>query len=219
MPDVVLWDSHPLALGATPKQVIIDGILQFPHVHSSQKPASHQRAPSTPNFDRETADTLKYEGLPPLKSKPHYGIVAFTNVSRLWVDDSNGSVSNLFSRHAMTSSDADVSGVAIVSGGHLICSGVSGACEQYLAGNAHIIDLHGGAIQPGLVNYGANLGMTEIAMEPSTGDGPVSDPLTGGQPAFFGAGGYIARASDGLQFGTRDALYVRSLNSQPRRWR
>ena len=27
--DVVLWDSHPLRLGATPRQVWIDGVIQL----------------------------------------------------------------------------------------------------------------------------------------------------------------------------------------------
>ena len=97
-------------------------------------------------------------------------------------------------------------GVVIVSNGKVVCSGSSGACNQHFHAETTSIDLRGGAIQPGLVNYGAALGLTEIAMEPSTGDGAVADPLDGGQPALFGAGGYLAKAADGLMFGTRDAL-------------
>ena len=94
----MLWDSHPLALGATPKQVIIDGILQFPDAHTLPKPVAHQRPPNTPGFEKETAETLKYDGLPPLKSKPHHNVVAFTNVSSFWTPDRSGSISDLFSK-------------------------------------------------------------------------------------------------------------------------
>ncbi|KAH8116655.1 composite domain of metallo-dependent hydrolase [Phellopilus nigrolimitatus] len=59
--DLVVWDSHPLALGATPKQ----------------------KVPKTPNFDDEAADAVKYDGLPPLApEKSIAGTVVFLNVKR-----------------------------------------------------------------------------------------------------------------------------------------
>jgi hypothetical protein len=66
-PDIVAWDSHPLALGATPKQVWIDGISQIESPFSSQKPAAFQKPPATPDFDREAYEAIKYDGLPPLQ--------------------------------------------------------------------------------------------------------------------------------------------------------
>ncbi|THU86939.1 hypothetical protein K435DRAFT_867785 [Dendrothele bispora CBS 962.96] len=42
--DLVLWDSHPLSLGATSKQVFIDRIAQLEHPHvTSDKPLKSQR--------------------------------------------------------------------------------------------------------------------------------------------------------------------------------
>jgi imidazolonepropionase-like amidohydrolase len=60
--DVVLWDSHPLALGATPSQVFIDGIPQLKGL-KVEKPKSLQEVPKTPNFDKEANLTLKVESL------------------------------------------------------------------------------------------------------------------------------------------------------------
>ena len=36
---IVIWDSHPLALGATPRQVYIDGIPQLEKPQELNKPS------------------------------------------------------------------------------------------------------------------------------------------------------------------------------------
>ena len=36
---IVIWDSHPLALGATPRQVYIDGIPQLEKSQELNKPS------------------------------------------------------------------------------------------------------------------------------------------------------------------------------------
>ncbi|KAJ8496327.1 hypothetical protein ONZ45_g12505 [Pleurotus djamor] len=58
--DLVLWDSHPLALGATPIQVFIDGIPQLDNPFNVQKPASFQHSPKVPNFDDEAEAAIHY---------------------------------------------------------------------------------------------------------------------------------------------------------------
>ncbi|KAI0329713.1 hypothetical protein GY45DRAFT_1361902 [Cubamyces sp. BRFM 1775] len=201
--DLVLWDSHPLALGATPTQVFIDGIPQLPNAQVAPKPAEHQLAPSTPDFSHEAAAALKYEGLPPLAPKRKESVVVFSNVSSFWrADDSQGDLVDVFSGH-----DLDKQGVVAVERGRVLCAGSHAACASHpTLPDAVVVDLQGGAVQPGLTSYGSSLGLAEIALEPSTGDGRVVDPLEPNQPTLFGPGGYIAKAVDGLQFGTRDAL-------------
>jgi imidazolonepropionase-like amidohydrolase len=56
--DIVLWDSHPLSLGATPRQVFIDGIPQLDGT-IVEKSKVLQSAPKTPNFDKEAKLTLE----------------------------------------------------------------------------------------------------------------------------------------------------------------
>jgi urease alpha subunit len=51
--DVVVWDSHPLALGATPTKVLVDGILQLHNAHVLDKPKSFRELPRVPDFDRK----------------------------------------------------------------------------------------------------------------------------------------------------------------------
>ena len=183
--------------------MIIDGIFQLPHPHTVVKPASYQHAPSTPNWDRETAQALEHNGLPPLEPTHRTQSVVFTNVSRFW-SRTPESVVDLLAESA--EDKPQPSGIVVVQGGQVVCFGRNSSCDSYhRIPNAEIINLHGGAFQPGLVAYGTGLGLTEIPYEASTSDGYVKDPLDG-QPALFGSGGYIARAVDGLQFGTRDAL-------------
>ncbi|OCH88880.1 composite domain of metallo-dependent hydrolase [Obba rivulosa] len=202
--DVVVWDSHPLSLGSTPAQVIIDGIAQIPSAYVSAKPASHSRAPNTPNFNREATSAVKFEGLPPLgPSESLEDLVVFVSVEHLWVRDAagNGIVEAFGSRRSGSGN------TVVVQHGRVLCSDVaSDSCLSYLAlPDIRVIDLHGGSLQPGLVSFGSNLGLQEIAMEDSTVDGEAPDYFAVSTPPFVEAG-YLPRAMDGLQYATRDAL-------------
>ncbi|KAI0777456.1 carbohydrate esterase family 9 protein [Trametes elegans] len=201
---IVLWDSHPLALGATPQQVWIDGIAQLDAPHLITKPALFQKPPQTPNFDKEAEAALKYEGLPPLYPKPSTArTVIFTNVSAIYLREAHAV------NAAFTAAPGDVhSGVAVVRDGKLDCVGsASSACASSIVEqDADYVNLEGGAISPALVSAGSTLGLEEIRSESSTGDGTVIDPLSNTVPEIVGGSGALIRAADGLQFGTRDAL-------------
>ncbi|KAJ6491356.1 carbohydrate esterase family 9 protein [Mycena vitilis] len=195
--DIVVWDSHPLALGAAPKQVFIDGIAQLEKPYTSVKPTSVQRVPATPNFDKEIADAIKYEGLPPLEPETAKSdVVVFRNVGSIFLKNSvTRGVNQVF-----TSASAD--GVVVVEQGQIVCSGT---CPAALSRSDVLhFDLEGGSITPALVTYGSPLGLTHIAGESSTSDGPVFDPLSDRIPGLID--GTVIKAADGLLFATRDAL-------------
>ncbi|KAJ6572056.1 carbohydrate esterase family 9 protein [Mycena capillaripes] len=198
--DIAVWDSHPLALGAAPKQVYIDGIVQLEKPYTSVKPKSAQHVPATPNFDKEIADAIKYEGLPPLEPETvKSDVVVFRNVNSIFLKNSTTrSVSEVFS-------SADADGVVVTEKGHIVCSGTQAECPGALSrSDALHLDLAGGSISPGLVSYGSPLGLTHITLEPSTSDGPVLDPLGNQIPEIID--GTVIKAVDGLLFATRDAL-------------
>ncbi|KAI0085136.1 carbohydrate esterase family 9 protein [Irpex rosettiformis] len=199
--DLVIWDSHPLALGATPKQVFIDGIPQLKKAYVTHKPDVFQHTPDVPNYDKEAKAAVEYEGLPPLKPKAaKTGTVLFTNVRSIFIRTED-SVQESF-----TGQDTKL-GVVIVKNGKVLCSGTQLACDvASLAGDAEIVDLKGGSIAPGLTTFGTALGLVEITQELSTQDGFVFDPLTQKVPSILGGDTALVRAVDGLQFGTRDAL-------------
>lgn len=188
--DVVIWDSHPLSLAATPQQVFIDGIPQFKTAIVSSKPSTFQSPPHTPDFDKEASDAFVYEGLPPLEPRSAQHTI-FTNVSSLYV--------RLRDEISVLERPENV----IVHDGRIVCSGV---CSGHLSDDKHaeIIDLEGGSIVPGLTIYGPSLGRAEIRLEPSTTDGTVFNPLESDPPAILGHS--LIRAIDGLQFGGRNTL-------------
>ena len=201
--DLVLWDSHPLTLGATPRQVFIDGIAQFVHPRTSPESVPHSEAPKTPDFETEAKVAVEYEGLPPLQPKESTPqTVLFTNLTNLWVRKGNRVRSVL--NDLVSAPDRAEYGVVGVKAGSIVCVTAKG-CKKYKPLFDRIVDLEGGAIQPGLVTYGSSLGLQEIAMEKSTVDGRVFDPLTHTIPNIL-ENDAIIRAVDGLQHQTRNSL-------------
>ncbi|KAI9463526.1 carbohydrate esterase family 9 protein [Lactarius psammicola] len=186
LPDLVIWDSHPLALGATPTQVYIDGIAQIKLPYVVEKPNSLQ-------------------AFPPLLPKESYiGDVLFKNVKNLFLPEAVGDrIQDAFTTQGIHS------GVVMVLNGTVACFGPENACSvsELIDSRAHpvrIVDLKGGSISPTLVSYGSSLGLSEIQGEISTGDGTVFDPLV--VPVSSAAEQVLVRAVDGLQFAGRDAL-------------
>ncbi|VDB85240.1 unnamed protein product [Peniophora sp. CBMAI 1063] len=197
--DLVLWDSHPLTLGATPKQVFIDGVAQLNKPHVVEKPESFQEVPETPDFDEEASKARTHDGLPPLApNTTSAGTVVFANVKSVYLSNEEG---KLVAQEAPSSS-----GSVVVRAGKLLCA--FALCEQAMLEDkdATIVDLKGGSLAPGLTTYGPPLGLAEIVAESSTIDGIVFDPLLGSVPGILGGAEEVVRAVDGLAFGGRDAL-------------
>jgi hypothetical protein len=140
--DIVLWDSHPLALGATPRQVYIDGIAQITTPHVNPKPASFQKLPKMPDFSREADNALKYDGLPPLAlRRSDSDLVVFTNVSSVFLKQDGGI------REAFSASEAGVSGNVVVEKGEIVCMGAVSTCSVTKHdSNVQRVDLEGGTI-------------------------------------------------------------------------
>ncbi|GJJ06667.1 hypothetical protein Clacol_000862 [Clathrus columnatus] len=209
--DVVIWDSHPLALGATPKQVYIDGIAQLPiGTNVIKKPDVYNEIPRTPNFDREAADAVKYEGLPPLIPSKQVKNLIFKNVKNVWLHDHHDGVntSQFGIKHVPTPMTAALNGGTdvVIRNGEIVhvdslLDLTNGDFMDY-----DIFDLEGGSLAPSLTTFGSPLGLTDIILEDSTGDGTVLDPLTDNIPSILREDATIIRAVDGLQFGSRDAL-------------
>lgn len=192
--DVVVWDSHPLSLGATPQQVFIDGIPQFELPHVSAKPSFLQNLPNPPNFDEEAASVLNYNGLPPLTPNSVERAV-FINVD------------SIYTRSEGSLTVQERPEVVVTRRGKIVCSGARSACAPHtneVQDQVVVIDLEGGTIVPGLTTYGTPIGLTEISVEPSTNDGPVYNSLAGDPPAIIGNN--LIRAIDGLQFEGRNML-------------
>ena len=202
-PDIVVWDSHPLALGATPRQVYIDGIAQLNKPQALTKPSKFQTLPKTPNWDKEAEESVKWDGVPPLTGKngvTEGKTIKIIGVKSVWHYGTGGRVEPLFD-------DKMGKGRSVVlQDGLLVCvDDLNSTCG---GGDAdEFVDLEGGSLAPGLTSYGSPLGLVEISHEPSTNDGVVLDPLVDGNPpAILGKDTAIIRAVDGLQFQGRNTL-------------
>ncbi|KAH6910348.1 amidohydrolase [Coprinopsis sp. MPI-PUGE-AT-0042] len=199
--DVVVWDSHPLALGATPAQVFIDGVPQLYNPQVAKKPANYQRLPRLPKFDEEAEKAVQYDGLPPLEPKKATAeTIVFTNV-RQAMQRSRKGITSLFSTENGT-----VEGTVIVEKGKIVCAGAVDSCSRHLNGiEVQTVDLEGGSITPGFVSYGSRLGLQHVDAEDSTNDGTILDALQNGLPNVMGGDTAIVRAADGLVYASRDA--------------
>ncbi|KZP34593.1 carbohydrate esterase family 9 protein [Athelia psychrophila] len=197
--DVIIWDSHPMALGATPKQIWIDGIAQLISPHILDKPASFQEAPEVPVFDEEAALAVEYEGLPPLlPQRAEHDIVLFTHVKSAYV------LSDLGVQNALSHTGDDL-GYVVVINGSVACAGPQDTCASVMSSDATTIDLKGGSISPGFMSYGSPLGLEQISAEESTNDGIIMDPLVRSLPSVHSEE-TIPHALDALQYATRDSL-------------
>ncbi|KIY68393.1 hypothetical protein CYLTODRAFT_421612 [Cylindrobasidium torrendii FP15055 ss-10] len=193
--DIVVWDSHPLSLGAAPTQVYIDGIpqLEAPVIRSA-RPASSQVAPKTPVFDDEARAALGHDGLPPLDPVISTSeTVIFENVNSVFLEE-NGKVVEVF-----RAGNGGVLGQVVVKTGSVLCHGF--CANEELWSDVKRVDLEGGSLAPGLLTIGSPLGMGEIEFEASTNDGEA----LARNPALLGDEA-VLRAVDGLQFQTRSAL-------------
>ncbi|EST07165.1 Metal-dependent hydrolase, composite domain protein [Kalmanozyma brasiliensis GHG001] len=228
--DVVVWNTHPLRLGATPVEVISDGVPQLgPHapvprpslpkgkeIRERKEEVAAQPAPKSGNFSADirkvkesydqiiTFDALAF----PSAKEPTQNCTVFINVSERFHRRAN-------SPRIRSSTYASGSGTLVVAGGRVLCSGE--ACSSTTCpstSSVTTIDAHGGVVLPGLISYGSNLGLTDIVSEPEASDGFSLDPLSSSTPATqlasYLANWPVARAVDGLQFGGHDLIHARA---------
>jgi hypothetical protein len=207
--DVVLWDSHPLRLGATPSAVWVDGMVQplgteIGVVVGKGKEAPEWREPpKVPDLNQERQEALKWEGLPPLEVDRVSETVVFANVSAVLNRGAEG-IEYMFRSSAADHTGGDV----IVHNGKIICAGLSNVCNPLVPNRTRLVNMEGGILAPAFISFGSNLGLQEIAYEPSTGDGLPFDPFAEDVPEVLRDSGGIVQAADALEFQTRNALYA-----------
>lgn len=182
--DVVVWDSFPLTIGATPKQTYIDGIPQILHPHIIEKPKEAQKISPAGKYDKEAAEAVAARGDPDLRPKRKSKSVVFENVEGFYLSGFNVE---------------GVPGRVVVNDGEVTCVGKDCAIT---ADEYDTIDLQGGSFMPGLISTGSKLGLVEIAQEETTWDGIAYDPVnTEGLLE-----GVLVRGADGARFGGKDEL-------------
>ncbi|KAK5684765.1 hypothetical protein LTS10_002839 [Elasticomyces elasticus] len=147
--DIVVWDSDPLSIGATPVQVWIDGVSQFEDPVELEKPAPK---PMEPIMALDTIHDTYSE----------HSDVVFTGVRTIMLAgmEQDLSVSN------------GEASYVVIRNGTISCVG---KCAEATAmandDGIPTVHLRDGHIIPPFTAVGSTLGLTEIAGEPSTQNG------------------------------------------------
>ncbi|GAA5872453.1 hypothetical protein JCM1840_006065 [Sporobolomyces johnsonii] len=207
--DVVLWSSHPLALGATPQQVWIDGVPQLEKPHPPPPPAEDEferrngpASASLPeSYDplREQDDGFDFDREAD-KGKEWVKRVKFVNVKEALLPSRAKERGGLIS----LAEKEGIEGLfeVVVSDGRVTC--LQETCESETSTRIREVDLKGGSLLPTFVGFGPALGLTEMISEKTTTDAPVYDPLFSGELSRTQQqwGPTVAvRAVDGISFG------------------
>lgn len=152
--DVVVWDSDPLSVGATPVQVWIDGTSQWEDPVELDKPVT---APLVPDLDLNKTN----EETAQLRD------VLFTGVSSVLLSD-----------HDEVATAGATFNVA-VSAGKLTCVGTCEAeVRSAAAAGTKVVHLKNGYLTDSLTAFGSTIGLNEIDAESSTDDGDSSDAFS-----------------------------------------
>jgi imidazolonepropionase-like amidohydrolase len=195
--DIVVWDSFPLALGATPQQTYIDGIPQVIKPHVIHKPKAAQNITEPGNYDKEAAEALASRGDPDLHPKRSVRNVVFTGVTHLFISEWAKRKNNLLG-------DSEQPGTVVITDGSVSCIGASCVVDHDLvAGGYEEVHLESGTLARGLITTGSKLGLIEIAQEEETSDGDAYDPLNGDSELLDGL---LVHAVDGARFDGKDQL-------------
>jgi imidazolonepropionase-like amidohydrolase len=154
--DIVVFDSHPLSIGATPLQVYIDGRATLDHakVMQSSSKVLPGRYRSQQNRMRTIPEAnVKDETCRQVKQ----GKTVITGIS---------------TSHLRTDGKISISGnlTLVLENGRLVCFDSSEGCISHRS-DSQVIRLKNGHVLPGLTAAFTSLGLSEIASERSTGDG------------------------------------------------
>ncbi|KUI64087.1 Imidazolonepropionase [Cytospora mali] len=181
--DIVVWDSHPLSVGATPKQVFIDGVSTLDPVKVEESTASA--------VSKQGVDVHRGAGKPAMRAviaeeeraqfcsrsqRPGQGFV-ISGIRKSFLEEFP---------HLLPTADnegrVEDNLTMVIDNGEVMCIGGESACGatafqmQQRRSNKGVvsIDLKDGHLSRGLIAVTSFLGMAEISMDLTTGDGSVN---------------------------------------------
>jgi imidazolonepropionase-like amidohydrolase len=159
--DIVIWNFHPLSVGATPLQVFIDGkaTLDPQQVESSQsRVVISQSGEASPSI-RPNPSEMKELHCANIEKPGAKITIRGITMSYLEVPSAKGTDSK------------DL--IMVVDGGKITCLDTQDQCLG-ASTNSTIIALNDAHVLPGLTAVTVALGLGEIAMEDSSGDGTTT---------------------------------------------
>ncbi|EJD52256.1 hypothetical protein AURDEDRAFT_83286 [Auricularia subglabra TFB-10046 SS5] len=175
--DLVVWDAHPLAIGATPLQVFVDGIAQLESkVVKESLGETFVDAPKT----KPVAPKMRAE----VDAKAR--ALFCQNAKKADSFIING-ITKSFLKTGTQRTAFRGNLTLVVSDGAIACLDTAERCASAVRLVSHdeatlTMHMSDGYILPGLTALTASLGMAEISMEPDTGDGFANPAADGSNP-------------------------------------
>ncbi|KAI8139957.1 hypothetical protein BJV82DRAFT_645934 [Fennellomyces sp. T-0311] len=199
--DIVIWERHPLRLGARPKQVIVDGIeLDFQaswtkHVDEIGDDADFAETEIIQESSPEMRHWLPEASGETMKLEDH-GLDNPIIMDDACAPDTNSFVLRNISRLYMGPGQTYRGSVyLVVKEGQVVCAGDE--CDRdhiEWPSSSPVFEMGGAVVVPGLVSTGVSLGLGEIQAESSTLDGYAENDVKDPDLAQR-----ITRAVDGLK--------------------
>jgi imidazolonepropionase-like amidohydrolase len=160
--DIVVWDSHPLSVGATPLQVYIDGRATLdPKKVAESQPKVRMDKSSSPDAPKQRK-VLSSNAREELCGRLDGNVKKFviTGIKESFLD------------HPMIVKSGSNSDnlTMVIQDGSITC--FSGQCASATSDDT-IINLENGYVLPGLTAVSVSLGLTEIPSEERTSDGNI----------------------------------------------
>lgn len=162
--DLVVWDSHPLSVGATPLQIFVDGkaTLDKKAVDESMSKVKDKNVPQKPQSKiRPLIDDASKSTT--CTAVAQSADLMITGIIKSYLGGSNATL-EWFKGHNMTMT---------IKSGNIACFDTFEKCASS-NDNFPRIHLSNGHALPGLTAISTSLGLQEIAAEKSTTDGSVS---------------------------------------------
>ncbi|EHK48366.1 carbohydrate esterase family 9 protein [Trichoderma atroviride IMI 206040] len=182
--DIVVWDSHPLSIGATPLQVFIDGRAQLDESQVKESMDTSFTAARAEDSNVSFEPQMRYEVSDAQReqtcSQAYEAGQSFVidGIQKAFVDN--------YPELAASAAQADNEPLKlVVEDGEISCFGAAASCTEAenkfkTNGNKVLhLSLQNGHVLPGLTAVTRALGMTEIATDESTGDGQASSQKIG----------------------------------------
>ncbi|KAI9019283.1 hypothetical protein CLU79DRAFT_759500 [Phycomyces nitens] len=206
--DIVIWERHPLRLGARPQKVFIDG-AEMNFKASWAKNVDEVQDPSWVDSLETTVETItKKEDkswLPPFSTStmkledhglnnptkfdkacgPKVDTFVMRNISRLYLGPDETFDATLASRRIGL----------VVKDGVVVCAGIECDREHFeWPKSSPVFEMGGAVIIPGIISAGEPLGLSEIQAEASTQDGIAKNDVSDSKLAQT-----VVRAVDGIK--------------------
>lgn len=181
--DIVVWDSHPLSIGATPRQVFIDGVATLDpakveassaHVVAAQGADAHRGAGKP-----AMRATIAYEERETICSRSRHQGKGFviSGITRSFLDE----FPEFLTTGVEGAQPAQDNLTMVIADGKVACLGTYPDCraattklyESDDGEGVTSIKLQNGHLSRGLIAVTSSLGIAEISMIPATGDGIV----------------------------------------------